>query len=51
MAYLLVNYDLKLVPGMKKPGQIHYGLATLPDTEAEILFKAREEPVLKMRWE
>lgn len=51
MAYLLVDYDLKLVPGTNKPGQVHYGLATLPDSEADILFKRRDEPIMSIRWE
>lgn len=41
LAYLLMNYDLKVKDGEEKPGQIHYGLAILPDAQAEILFKAR----------
>ena len=42
MAYLITHYDMQIVPGTKKPGQVHYGLATLPDAEADILFKRRE---------
>lgn len=42
IAYLIMNYDLMVKPGEKKPGQIHYGLATLPDAEADILFRKRQ---------
>lgn len=42
LAHLLLRYDIKLKPGTQKPGQVHYGLAILPDASAEILFKARK---------
>ncbi|KAF4335429.1 cytochrome P450 monooxygenase monooxygenase (lovA) [Fusarium beomiforme] len=42
LAHLLMNYDVKLKKGMEKPGQIHYGLAILPDAQAEIMFKVRK---------
>ncbi|KAM0545782.1 hypothetical protein ACHAPJ_011206 [Fusarium lateritium] len=42
LAYLLINYDVKLKKDAEKPGQIHYGLAILPDAQAEIMFKARK---------
>ena len=43
LAYLLTHYDVKLKAGEKKPGQQHWGLAILPDPEAEVLVKARRE--------
>ncbi|MCJ1247522.1 hypothetical protein MMC30_004736 [Trapelia coarctata] len=46
MAYLITQYDIKLVPGKGKPGNFHYGFAILPDTEADILFKRREATAL-----
>ncbi|KAI1105355.1 cytochrome P450 monooxygenase [Jackrogersella minutella] len=42
LAYLLRHYDIKLKPGQQKPRQQHFGLAILPDPEAEVLFKARQ---------
>ncbi|KAF5539133.1 cytochrome P450 monooxygenase (lovA) [Fusarium mexicanum] len=42
LAHLLMNYDVKLRKGADKPGQIHYGLAILPDAQAEIMFKSRK---------
>jgi cytochrome P450 len=45
MAYLIMNYDMMVKPGEKKPGQVHYGLATLPDAEASILFRKRKKSV------
>ena len=40
-AYLLKHYDLKLMPGEKKPSQQHWGLAVLPNPTAQLLFKKR----------
>ncbi|RKL38002.1 hypothetical protein BFJ72_g7462 [Fusarium proliferatum] len=42
LAHLLMNYDVKLRKGTGKPGQIHYGLAILPDAQAEIMFRSRK---------
>ncbi|KAK4184512.1 cytochrome P450 [Podospora australis] len=42
LAYLVANYELKLVPGEERPGHFHYGFAILPDTEGKIMFKRRE---------
>ncbi|CZT21185.1 related to cytochrome P450 monooxygenase (lovA) [Ramularia collo-cygni] len=50
MAYCLMNYDLRVVPGEQKPGQVHYGLATLPDGERSIEFRQRT-PEINIRWE
>ncbi|GAB1317437.1 Cytochrome P450 monooxygenase [Madurella fahalii] len=41
LAYILRHYDIKLKPGETKPKQQHFGLAILPDPNAEVLFKAR----------
>ncbi|KAI0456055.1 cytochrome P450 monooxygenase [Xylaria acuta] len=42
LAYLLRHYDVKLKPGEQKPRQQHFGLAILPDPDAEVLFKKRQ---------
>lgn len=42
-AYMLRNYDLKLMPGEEKPPQQHWGLAVLPNPKAQLLFKKRTE--------
>ncbi|KAF2128305.1 cytochrome P450 [Dothidotthia symphoricarpi CBS 119687] len=41
LSYILRHYDVKLKPGEPKPKQQHFGLAILPDPEAEVLFRAR----------
>ncbi|GIZ40463.1 hypothetical protein CKM354_000379900 [Cercospora kikuchii] len=41
LAYILRHYDVTLQPGQEKPKQQHFGLAILPDPEAEVVFKAR----------
>ncbi|KAH8172384.1 cytochrome p450 domain-containing protein [Sarocladium implicatum] len=41
LAHLLMHYDIVHKPGARKNWQQHYGLAILPDSEAEVLIKAR----------
>lgn len=41
LAHLLMRYDIKNKPGAQQNWQKHYGLAILPDSEAEVLVKAR----------
>ncbi|KAK0617480.1 cytochrome P450 [Immersiella caudata] len=41
LAHLLVRYDIENTPGTRQSWQRHYGLAILPDSEAEVLIKAR----------
>lgn len=43
LAYVLRHYDIRLKPGEQKPKQQHFGLAILPDPNAEVLFKARKQ--------
>lgn len=40
MAYLLRNYDFKL-EGQEKPKQQHFGLAIIPDAEANVMIRRR----------
>jgi cytochrome P450 len=42
LSYILRHYDVKLKPGDQKPKQQHFGLAILPDPEAEVLFRTRD---------
>lgn len=43
LAYLLLNYDIKLENEEKLPRQQHLGLAIVPDTEAKVLLRLRED--------
>ena len=49
MAYCVMEYDMRVIPGEQKPGQVHYGLATLPDGERAIEFRKRT-PDVKILW-
>ncbi|KAL6235269.1 hypothetical protein BDW75DRAFT_230452 [Aspergillus navahoensis] len=42
LAYLLLNYDIKLPEGVEKPKQQYFGLAIVPDTEKVVLLRLRE---------
>jgi cytochrome P450 len=44
MAYLLMNYDMKLKEGETKPLQNYVGMAILPNSTQEVLFKKRDVP-------
>ncbi|KAL4913034.1 cytochrome P450 [Aspergillus aurantiobrunneus] len=41
LAYLLLNYDIKLQEGVAKPKPQHFGMAIVPDTETVVLLRAR----------
>ncbi|SMY20802.1 unnamed protein product [Zymoseptoria tritici ST99CH_1A5] len=41
LAELLRRYDIMRSPQTPNPGQLHYGLAVVPDPEAEVLFRKR----------
>ena len=41
MAYTIINYDVKFENEGVRPRNISFGLATLPDPAARVLFKKR----------
>ncbi|CAD6564759.1 MAG: hypothetical protein ASARMPREDX12_004425 [Alectoria sarmentosa] len=47
-AYILMHYDVKLIPGEEKPLQQHWGLAVLPNPTTQVLFKRRQQALYIM---
>jgi cytochrome P450 len=41
VAYLVLNYDIRLVPGQEKPKPNYAGLAIFPDAVAQVQIRAR----------
>ncbi|CDO73437.1 hypothetical protein BN946_scf185013.g72 [Trametes cinnabarina] len=42
LAYIVLNYDIKLGGDGKRPANLHWGWAILPDPNAEVLFRKRQ---------
>jgi len=41
LAHILLNYDVKMADGGGRPENVWIGVSSLPDTEAEVLFRKR----------
>lgn len=41
LAHILLNYDVKMADDGGRPANVWIGLSSLPNTEAEVLFRKR----------
>ena len=42
LAYIVLNFDIKLEGDGKRPENIHWGPAVIPDLNARVLFRKRK---------
>ena len=45
LAYIVSNYDLKLPGDGRRPENIHYAMAVVPNMKGEIMFRKRQVSV------
>ena len=41
LAHIVVTYDVKLADNATRPRMLHFGVATLPDPSAKVMFRRR----------
>ena len=41
LAHVLLNYDVKMANGDKRPSNLRFSALAMPDTAAELLFRKR----------